>query len=775
MQLLRRRDVGLAALRRACRAGIVAPGLFALGVEGIGNVTMATFAAFSSIALLLFVDFAGPLRERLAAQGSLVVAGVVMICLGTLVAGSGWPAAVVTVLVGFGVLFSGAVSSVIASSSTSLLATLLLAVTLPGSVESIPERLAGYLMAGAVSLIVITVLWPTPDRRPLRRATAQSCSLLAGRLRAEVDCVRGNFAADRRKALDESVAEASAAVAALRKSFFDAPYRPTGLTTEARTLVRLVDEVVWLEEILKRMPLGGRAAPSDAAVCEVMLVAADLLERGADRLDAGDGDAAGPRLGQKRLRDARTAMERAVTSALPVTVSTDGQSQRSVIEGFISSLEPSFRAQEVSIAVCLIAENIELRIAARDRRWWERALGRRPAGVSSPLSAVQERAGAHIEPHSVWLHNSLRGAVALGLAVLVAEFTGVQHSFWVAFGTMAVLRSNALLTGQNALRALLGTVVGIMVGGGLIFALGSDTTVFWILLPPAIVFTGLAPTAISFAAGQAGFTAALLIMFNIIEPAGRTIGLVRLEDISIGCAVSACVGILFWPRGAGAALGQATAEAFAESASYLRSAIENGVARSDALAPNTPTPDDERRRAAAAARRLDDAFRCLLAERGTKYIALADVTALMTTVAVLRLTADAIVDLWEQEDDGAAADHTTARADIVRFGLQVCKWYEESARALSGFGQVPERPARDGAAADRLINELRRDLTDGGGQRGANTAIRVIWTAYHIDVARKLQTSVEGPTRAAAALQNRMNMVAGRAGARRQPPHSTSA
>ncbi|MFI6122868.1 FUSC family protein [Streptomyces sp. NPDC051064] len=774
MQLLRTRDAGLAALRRACRAGLVAPGLFALGVEGIGNVTTATFAAFGSIALLIFVDFGGPLRERLAAQGSLVFAGAVLVCLGTLVAGSGWPAAVVTVLVGFGVLFSGVVSSVIASSSTSLLASFLLAVTLPGPVGSIPDRLAGYLMAGAASLIVITMLWPAPVREPLRLATARSCSLLAERLRAEADCVHANFTVDRRTALDELVAEASAAVAALRTSFFDAPYRPTGLTTEARTLVRLVDEVVWLEEILERMPLGGPAAPSDAAVYEVMLVAADLLERGADRLEAGDGDPAGLRLDQKRLRDARTAMERAATSALPVTVSTHGRSQRSVVAGFISSLEPSFRAQEVSIAVSSIAENIELGIAARNRRWWERALGRRPAGVSSPLSSVQERAGAHIEPHSVWLHNSLRGAFALGLAVLVAEFTGVQHSFWVVFGTMAVLRSNALLTGQHALRALVGTVVGIIVGSGLIFVLGSNTTVFWILLPPAIMFTGLAPTAISFAAGQAGFTAALLIMFNIIDPAGWTIGLVRFEDIAIGCAVSACIGILFWHRGAGAALGQATAEAFAESAGYLRSAIENGVARSDALAPDTPTLEDERRNAAAAARRLDDAFRCFLAERGTKYIALADVTVLMTTVAVLRLTADAIVDLWEQDDDGAAGEHTTARADIVRSGLQVCKWYEEAARALSGYGEVPERLTRDETADDRLINAVRRDLTDGGGQ-GTSTAIRMIWTADHIDVAKQLQRSVVGPTRAAAALQHRMNMVAGRAGARRQPPHTASA
>ena len=38
----------------------------------------------------------------------------------------------------------------------------------------------------------------------------------------------------------------------------------------------------------------------------------------------------------------------------------------------------------------------------------------------------------------------MRGAIALGLAVLVADLTGVQHSFWVVLGTLTVLRSNAL-------------------------------------------------------------------------------------------------------------------------------------------------------------------------------------------------------------------------------------------------------------------------------------------------------------------------------------------
>jgi len=69
--------------------------------------------------------------------------------------------------------------------------------------------------------------------------------------------------------------------------------------------------------------------------------------------------------------------------------------------------------------------------------------------VPGTLSAARERITSYLEPHSVWLHNSLRGAAGLGLAVLAARLTGVQHSFWVVLGALSVLRSNALNTGQT--------------------------------------------------------------------------------------------------------------------------------------------------------------------------------------------------------------------------------------------------------------------------------------------------------------------------------------
>ncbi|HEY4701703.1 MAG TPA: hypothetical protein VIH64_07430, partial [Streptosporangiaceae bacterium] len=162
LQWLRSRDAGLLALRRAGRSAIVMPALLALSVKVIGNPVMATFAAFGSLAMLLFVAFGGRMRERLPDQVALIATGAVFVVLGTLCSRVDWLAALAMLVVAFFVLFAGVVSSALASASTSLLLAFILSVSLRGPVSSIPDRLAGWLLAGAASLIAIRLLWPAP-------------------------------------------------------------------------------------------------------------------------------------------------------------------------------------------------------------------------------------------------------------------------------------------------------------------------------------------------------------------------------------------------------------------------------------------------------------------------------------------------------------------------------------------------------------------------------------------------------------------------------------
>jgi uncharacterized membrane protein YccC len=726
--------------------------MFALGDKVIGNPNVATFAAFGSFAMLLLVGFTGPMRQRLQAQAALAVVGAIFICLGTLASAQAWLAAAAMALVGFGVLFAGVVSSVLAGATTSLLLAFILPVAVVAPPSAVPARLAGWGMASGAAFLAVWLLWPQPTSDPLRRPATVACRALAARLRSDVAFALGTGGEAAAAEHEQAALQAHNTIGALHRGFLATPYRPTGLSTSTRAVVRLVDELNWLDVILMQSRPAADGAELSQAARAVKSASAAVLEHGADLLDAPGTSQQMLDLALGGLREALNAMERTATLDLPVRRVAGGAGTVAVeeeISEFITSLDLSFRAQELSFAVMQVARNIELAAAADQRSLLDKLLGRQPEGLAGTLPAATERAASHVERHSVWLHNSVRGAVGLGLAVLLADLTGVQHSFWVVLGTLSVLRSNALSTGQNVIRGLLGTVVGFVIGAGLLALVGTNITLLWILLPLAVLLAGVAPAVISFAAGQAAFTLTLVILFNIIEPAGWRVGLLRVVDIALGCAVSLVVGLLFWPRGARAALGQALADAYVDSARYLSRAVEFGMSRCDYAAASPASPSEEAARAAAASRRLDDTFRGYLAERGAKPVPLAEVTSLMTGVVALRLAADAVLDLWQRDDGQAIGDRAAARQELLAATGRIQGWYEDLAACLVGQGELREPLAHDKDADGRFIEAVRHDLRTRDGQATA-TAVRMIWTADHLDAARRVQASLVGPVRTVA-------------------------
>ncbi|WP_285115416.1 FUSC family protein [Leifsonia sp. fls2-241-R2A-40a] len=732
---LGRHDPGYSALRRAGRAAIAVPLLFLLGSRVLGNPEIALFGAFGAFAMLLFVDFGGPVRERIQAQVALALAGAVLICLGTLASTQLWLSAVAMAVVAFGVLFAGSVSSVIASSGTSLLLAFVLPVTLSGTAASIGPRLLGWGIAAAVSVLAVSLLWPAPVREPLRGPAMEACRALAARLRAD-----GVVPAP---GPDVAVPGGDSSVAALQRTFLAAPYRPTGLSAPARTVVRLVDELTWLDAVIAQFARHGRdpdaGLPADAAAWRMRTAAAEVLDEGAVLLGQHGGDPTALEAALARLADERSRVEVATLAPAPMPPGTGGIQ---AAEEFAAALGPGFRAQELAYAVATVAGNIALTARAERRTWWQRMLGRQPGGLSGPLAAATERATGFVGPNSVWLRNSIRGAIGLGLAVLLAKLTGVEHSFWVVLGTMSVLRSSALSTGQTALRGVIGTVVGVIVGAAALFVIGANPVVLWLVLPPAILIAGIAPAAISFAAGQAAFTIVLVLLFNVIAPTGWTVGLIRIEDIALGCAVSLVVGVLFWPRGASASLRSAVGDAYLASMEYLRAAVAYGMTRCDRTAPHRSEPRQQSLEAAAASRRLDDAFRTYLTERGTKQRPLAEVSALATGVAGVRLAADAIVELWRGQPAGDG-DRSAARDALdARLG-RLEGWYRSLSDALTARDPLPVPDHADPSAESALAAAVLGEAADPSGATA--TAVRIIWTADYLEVVRRLERAIVAP------------------------------
>jgi uncharacterized membrane protein YccC len=185
------------------------------------------------------------------------------------------------------------------------------------------------------------------------------------------------------------------------------------------------------------------------------------------------------------------------------------------------------------------------------------------------------------------------------------------------------------------------------------------------------------PGTAPFAIGQAAFTVTVALLFNLLAPVGWKVGVVRIEDVAIGCAVSFLVGLLFWPRGVAAVVGDDLADAYRSGAAYLRQAIEWAAG----LRANQP---EGAMTAAAAGQRLDEALRSFLADQGSKRVTKQDLWRLVGGTLRLRLTARAVADL-----PGDAEAVQSSRDALEHRTVTLESWYEQLADLV---GKPNHRP-----------------------------------------------------------------------------------
>jgi uncharacterized membrane protein YccC len=648
------------AAMRTLRAVLVIPTLFAVTYEGFGNLQMALFAAFGGFANLIFASFGGTRRDKIVAHLGLAVTGSIALIIGTAVSGITWLAVLVTIPVAFGIFFAGVAGPNAASGVNAALLLYVLPVATPGTLSMIPDRLAGWWLASVVSTVAVLLLSPPSPGDRLRAAAAGSARALAAHLEASVNGTA-------------TIADAEACLRAkheLMNAFASTPFRPTGLATADQGLASVVQLLEWCTALIADATDGHpNLDRADQCDRDLLAMTASVLRQTGDLLadpaaDAGSGPLPDPDQ-MERQRAACAAYHR---SAAP---DADYDSVE-VIARY------AFHAQAISVAVQAVVADALIAtrradpetIAARRRGWYgiqpEGTTAERRAAALSGAIGVLTR---HASFRSVWFLNSLRGSLALAAAVLVADLSGVQHGFWVVLGTLSVLRTSAASTESTALRALAGTVVGFAAGALLLLGIGTSTPALWTALPIAIAVAAYAPGTMPFAFGQAAFTIVVVVLFNLLVPAGWRVGLLRIEDVAIGCLVSLVVGVLFWPRGAASVVGDDLADAFRRGAAYLTQSVDWALGtRHD--------PPDTGAGAVTAGIRLDEALRGFLAEQGAKKLSKKDLWMLVMAATRLRLTAYSLAGqrapehLRQHQDQGKAYARTTlahAAADLTGF------------------------------------------------------------------------------------------------------------
>lgn len=678
---------------RALRAVLVIPGLFAIADQAIGNLQLALFAAFGGFATLVLANFGGTRRDQLSAHAVLAVTGSVLLTIGTAVNTSVPVAAVVTVIITFAVFFAGVVGPNAASGGTAALLAYVLPAASPGTMSMVPDRLAGWWLVSVVGTVAVLTLSPRSAGGGLRAAASRLAGVLARELEALIDG----------EATDEQLTACIDAKQELRSRFIATPLRPTGLAAPDQAMANLVQLLEWctsllIDSVRERSDLSSAVDVDRALLGQ----SAAVLRETGSLLSGGEAD---PGM-LERLEQCRKR------SIVRLHALTPGA------EGYRDQARLTFHAHAIAVTVLAVGADALVAARIKDADWVverAKAFGRDQLALAQerPLAGLTKYAGvarSHASIRSVWFINSMRAALALGAAVAVADLSSVQHGFWVVLGTLSVLRTNASSTGSTALRALAGTAAGFAIGAALLLAIGTSTTALWVALPIAVFVAAYAPGAAPFAVGQAAFTVLVAVLFNLLVPVGWKVGVVRIEDVAIGCAVSVLAGILLWPRGVASVVGDDLADAFRAGAGYLSAACRWVCG----LGSEQPAGDN---RAIRAGLRLDEALRAFLAEQGTKHLPKEDLWRLVGGTMRLRLTAHAVAELPRDSVEDLAL-----RTELGRRAELLDSWYEQLA-------------AQVGAPRGRIVPLLPAPVfdSDGDGADGAASSRHAIWLREHLD------------------------------------------
>jgi hypothetical protein len=87
-------------------------------------------------------------------------------------------------------------------------------------------------------------------------------------------------------------------------------------------------------------------------------------------------------------------------------------------------------------------------------------------------------------------------------------------------------------------------LIGFLVSAVVVAIIGPHQAWYWSILPFVVFGSTYAASAVGLMAGQAAFTLFVVVLVCILLPQQRQAGLLRLEDIGIGGAVSLAVGAL---------------------------------------------------------------------------------------------------------------------------------------------------------------------------------------------------------------------------------------
>ncbi|MFI1363401.1 FUSC family protein [Streptomyces griseochromogenes] len=541
------------AARQAVRVTVAATAVFYPAVYALHQPVIAVYALFTPIALGLLSSPPGGSRRRARVVLLALPFALALTALGTVLAVTTGAAVAGMVVVGFALTFGAVCGPAPAGVAPGLLLFYVLACFPPYAPDALPQRLVGVLLGTALLLLCELLLLPAPPDPPYSERIADALDLAA--TSAVVAAHGRGTAPDRARLL-------STTGRGLRLSQQPPGSRPTGA---GRTHRALAEAGAATRRLLDQLARTTPTANRDLASETLLRGIAAACTRTADAL-RGAPAVPGPEVLEEMAADfvahrGRSSGSRtAPAPALLVHRST------------VLATAASAITVQAAVAVALGGRRT-LTGLPREQFWYARP---------STVRLWAARLTGNVTRRSVCFQNAVRTAVGLGAARLVAGALDLSHGFWVLLAVLTLGRTTAGATWSAVRSAAVGTLLGALAAGVLLFEAGGAAVVSAVVLVPAMLLAFTLGPIAGPAWAQGLFTLVVACAFSQLSPVTWRLAEARLLDVLTGCAIGLLCGLLAWPSGARGEVRHSMAELLRAAAPLVE------VTAAATVAPGTP-------------------------------------------------------------------------------------------------------------------------------------------------------------------------------------------
>jgi uncharacterized membrane protein YccC len=140
---------------------------------------------------------------------------------------------------------------------------------------------------------------------------------------------------------------------------------------------------------------------------------------------------------------------------------------------------------------------------------------------------------------------TIRLMVCVGVAAVASEVLPLQRSYWVVLTVAIVVTPDNGSVFARALQRGIGTIAGAVLGAVILAAVPDGP---WLLFPMAVLAAAQPYGRLrNFGLGATFMTPVIVLLIDLLAPAGWRLPVERLIDTLLGCAIVLLVGYAPWP------------------------------------------------------------------------------------------------------------------------------------------------------------------------------------------------------------------------------------